>query len=260
MSYRCRLTMSGRRSHCVRRRALLQQEVRHSLGRSRAPATVVGALHAVPLKIETGMPPVVAVAAQITAPAPLLVQLGSEVTDIAKVFHPAHFVPLKSFTMIAALFVRTAHATRFVEANAQDGLPTPVFAPVETGLPQLARAAGTSARQIEQSISWRRARVIWISFLLGNAEISWMVRKIHTLCKWSGSGGTTIISSPNWKLKRPFENQTRVVVAARSFTCLSGLRKERPWPLRFGKASYLSGLYLCRSGYFPPRATRISSF
>jgi hypothetical protein len=88
--------------------------------------------------METSMPPVVEVAAQITEPPPLLVQLGSEVTDIARVFHPAHLVPLKSFTMIAALLVRTAQATSLVETKAHDGLPTPVFVPVEAGVLQLA--------------------------------------------------------------------------------------------------------------------------
>jgi hypothetical protein len=104
---------------------------------------------------------VVAVAAQITEPAPLLVQLGSELTDMARVVHPAHVVPLKWFTMIAALSVRTAHATSFVDTKAQDGLPTPVLVPVEVGVPQLARIPGTNARQADQNIRCRRTRVIW---------------------------------------------------------------------------------------------------
>jgi hypothetical protein len=63
--------------------------------------------------------------------------------------------------MIAALSVRTAHATSFVDTKAQDGLPTPVLAPVEAGVDQLARVQGTNARQADQNIRCRRTRVIW---------------------------------------------------------------------------------------------------
>jgi hypothetical protein len=87
------------------------------------------------------------VAAQITLPAPSLVQLGSELTVPASLDHVPHDVPLNWFTMMADAKFRTAHATRPVEACAQDGLPMPVAVPVDTKLPQLADAEGANPRQ-----------------------------------------------------------------------------------------------------------------
>jgi hypothetical protein len=45
--------------------------------------------------------------------------------------------------------LRTAQATRFFEAWAQEGLPTPVVVPVETNL-QLAHAEGDSNKQAKR--------------------------------------------------------------------------------------------------------------
>jgi hypothetical protein len=109
--------------------------------------TVAGELQVLPLKIETCRLPVVAVAAQITLPPPSLAQLGSELTVIAKVFHPFQAVPFSSSTIMAALPVRTAQTTCPVTTNAHDGLPTPVAVPVETNAPQEAEAAGIIPRQ-----------------------------------------------------------------------------------------------------------------
>jgi len=53
----------------------------------RAALTLVGVLHAPPLRTVTSRPPLAAVAEQYTLPAPSLVQLGSELTVPAKLFH-----------------------------------------------------------------------------------------------------------------------------------------------------------------------------
>jgi hypothetical protein len=126
----------------------------------RDAATVVGVLQAVPLKIETCRPPVVEVAAQITEPSPLLVQLGSETTEEVRIFHPDHVVPLNSFTMSAALPVRTAHTTWSLDTAAHDGLPIPVEEPVDTMGPQLACALGIKPRQADHNNRYCRNRVI----------------------------------------------------------------------------------------------------
>ena len=78
----------------------------------RTPATLAGALQAVPLKLDHSRLPLVAVAAQMTLPAPSLVQLGSELTAPAKLVHLApHAVPLKTLTMMADFPLRTAQTT-----------------------------------------------------------------------------------------------------------------------------------------------------
>jgi hypothetical protein len=128
---------------------------------NRDAETVVGVLQAVPLKMETCRPPVVEVAAQITEPLPLLVQLGSETTEETRIFQPDHVVPLNSFTMSAALPVRTAHTTWSLETAAHDGLPIPVKVPVDTKGPQLACTQGTKAAQADKNNRYRRTRVIW---------------------------------------------------------------------------------------------------
>src|ERR1700687_5772697 len=68
-----------------------------------APATFAGLLHTPPLRIDHCRLPLVAVAAQITLPAPSLVQLGLELTGPARLFHVPHVVPLNRFTITAAL-------------------------------------------------------------------------------------------------------------------------------------------------------------
>jgi hypothetical protein len=73
-------------------------------------------LQVVPLKIDHCKLPLVAVAAQITLPAPSLVQLGSELTAPTKLVQVVpQVVPLNSFTIMAALPLRTAQTTWSVE-------------------------------------------------------------------------------------------------------------------------------------------------
>jgi hypothetical protein len=88
---------------------------------------------------------------QKTLPVPSLVQLGSELTVPARLFHVPHFVPLNSLTIRAEAPLRTAHATSPVETGAQDGLPMPVAVPVEMKLPHVAHESGASPRQIDKS-------------------------------------------------------------------------------------------------------------
>src|SRR5260370_9121985 len=109
-------------------------------------ATFTGLLQIPPLRIVHCKLPLVAVAAQITLPAPSLVQLGLELTGPARLFHVPHVVPLNRFTMMADLPLRTAHATWLPETWAQDGVPIPVPVPVEVQLPQLAHSARHTAR------------------------------------------------------------------------------------------------------------------
>jgi hypothetical protein len=90
-----------------------------------------------------------AVAAQYILPVPSLVQLGSELTAPAKLFHAPHFFPMNSLTMMTDLPLRTAHATCPVETGAQDGLPIPVALPVEMKPPKAPTPQAPSAgRQI----------------------------------------------------------------------------------------------------------------
>src|SRR6516162_4973192 len=107
----------------------------------------MGTLHVVPLKVDTCNLPLVAVAAQITFPAPSLVQLGSDWTVPARLVHAPQVAPLNSLTMTVDRLLRTAHATWLVETSAHEGMPIPVAVPVEMKLPQLAHAAGHSAGQ-----------------------------------------------------------------------------------------------------------------
>src|ERR1700685_3720685 len=112
-----------------------------------APLPLVWLLQPPAFRTVTCMAPAV-VAAQNTLPLPSLVQLGSELTAPARLFHVPHAVPLNSLTMMADLPLRTAHATCPVETGAQDGLPMPVALPVETKLPHEAQAAGAISRQV----------------------------------------------------------------------------------------------------------------
>jgi hypothetical protein len=126
-----------------------------------AALTFAGTLQVVPLKIDHCKLPLVAVAAQITLPVPSLAQLGSELTVPARLVHAVpHAVPLNSFTMMAALPLRTAQTTWSVETWAQDGTPTPVPVPVEMKVPQLAHADGLRARQSGKSSRHNTIRFI----------------------------------------------------------------------------------------------------
>jgi hypothetical protein len=84
--------------------------------------------------------PLVAIAAQITSPEPLLVQLGFDATAPTRFVHVPHEVPLNSFTIIALFPLRTAHTALPLETKAQEGFPKPVAFPVEMKLPQEAHA------------------------------------------------------------------------------------------------------------------------
>jgi hypothetical protein len=137
---------------------------------------LVGVLHAPPLRTVTSRPPLAAVAEQYTLPAPSLVQLGSELTVPAKLFHVPHFVPLNSLTMMTDLPLRTAHATCPAETGAQDGLPIPVAVPVEMKPPQVADAAGAISRQAENDS--RHAAIFFIV-----SSLRWL-----GLCLWLRMG------------------------------------------------------------------------
>jgi hypothetical protein len=100
------------------------------------------------------------VAAQMTLPAPLLVQLGSELTVPTKLVHFPHVDPLNSFTMTAAFPLRTAHTTCPLDTSAQDGLPMPVVVPGDTKLPQLAQAEVASIRQTDNKSGYILVRFI----------------------------------------------------------------------------------------------------
>ncbi|SPE32422.1 hypothetical protein SBA7_1220002 [Candidatus Sulfotelmatobacter sp. SbA7] len=136
-----------------------------------AALTVAGALQMVPLKIDHSRLPLLATAAHITLPAPSLVQLGSELTVPARLVQLVpHAVPLNSFTIMAALPLRTAQTTRSVETWAQDGTPTPVPVPVEMKLPQLAHADGLRDRQRGKSSRHNTIRFIPASSQIGFSE------------------------------------------------------------------------------------------
>jgi hypothetical protein len=81
-------------------------------------------------------------AAQITSPDPLLVQLGLDATEPTRLAHVPHELPLSSFTIIVLFPLRTAHAALPVETKAQEGLPIPVAFPVGMKLPQDPHADG----------------------------------------------------------------------------------------------------------------------
>jgi hypothetical protein len=122
-----------------------------------------------------------AVAAQYTLPVPSLVQLGSELTTPAKLFHAPHFVPLNSLTMMTDLPLRTAHATCPVETGAQDGLPIPVALPVEMKPPQVADAAGAISGQADTD-----SRQVAIFFVV--SSLRWL-----GLRRWLRMGAETKI-------------------------------------------------------------------
>src|SRR5579862_140908 len=99
-----------------------------------------------PLKMVVNRCPLVAAAAQITSPAPLLVQLGFDATVPTRFAHVLHAVPLNSLTIIWLDPARTAQTALPVGTNAQEGLPKPVAVPVEMKLLQAADAGWQDAR------------------------------------------------------------------------------------------------------------------
>jgi hypothetical protein len=114
------------------------------------------------------MLPVVEVAAHMTLPAPLLVQLGSELTVPTMLVHVPHFVPLNSLTMTAAFPLRIAHTTCPLDTSAQDGFPMPFAVPVDTKLPQLAQAEGANIRG-----AYKNNRQVTIRFIEVPLSFNW---------------------------------------------------------------------------------------
>jgi hypothetical protein len=103
-------------------------------------------------------------AAQITSPEPLLVQLGLDATEPGRLVHVPHEVPLNSLTINVLFPLRTAHTALPLGTKAQEGLPMPVALPVEVKLLQEAHADGHNASRVNKLIL--AIRLIILDFML----------------------------------------------------------------------------------------------
>src|SRR5579863_1644583 len=126
--------------------------------------TCAGVLQFEPSKTVASIFPPVAIAAQMTPPEPLLVQLGFDAAEPDRFVHVPHEL-LNSFTIRLLFPLRTAQTALPLETKAQEGLPMPVALPVEVKFPQEAHAAGQDAspKHISKHIT---VRFISFSILL----------------------------------------------------------------------------------------------
>jgi hypothetical protein len=116
-------------------------------------------------------------------PFPSLVQLGSELTAPATLFHVPHVVPLNLLTMMVDVPLRTAHATCPVETGAQDGLPIPAAVPVGVKLPHAAQAARAISGQLDN---------------IRHTAIFFMASSLNLISRIDNTRFATA-KSPNWE-------------------------------------------------------------